>query len=464
MLKSFRKNAQNRSSNAIALSEDDDLTLRLGLGRFARQEHLEAARATVIALADRERWLRCDCSKEQQPIMVPVRGERATLRRQDSSADHDPECDFARPPGYQRRINRSLSRVEGNINLGSRRARPPSRPRGIRQWHSHSGEKRSKLARLLMTLIDRAALNRLELPRRVRDQASAKLVWRRSLSLNDQFTAIRSAARTIEVCPGIQASRFLKTSPAYFNDLKDSLLQSRDEFGDYIPFGLMLFIASHTDGNEIFPVGDGRCPIPCENASVRVFGEEPRTVGQTARSPYIALCLISENASGDGMEVVRAYLHPCLHKGSLFPVDSNAERSTFMVIDKACEWVTGKQQCLTFNLEKPLFSLPSVETEEDDAEDDEAETCAFACIPDFILHCTRDGRQNDLLRIIVETMGFENDQNYSARKERTHPEMMARTETSHLLPHHPLREDPEREASRLIRWIGGIALKWAQNG
>lgn len=459
MLKSFRKNAQNRSSHTVALSEDDDLTLRLGLGRFAKPEHLEAARATVIGLADRERWLQCDCSKEQQPIMVPVRGERATFRLKEGSADHDVECDFARPPGYQRSINRSLSRVEGNINLGSRRARPPSRPRGIRQRHSHSAEKRSKLARLLMTLIDRAALNRLELPRRVRDQESQKFVWRRSLSLSDQLAAIRSAANGIEVSPGIQASRFLKTDTAYFNDLKDSLLQSRDEFGDYIPFGLMLFIASHTDGNEIFPVGDGRCPIPCGNASVRVFGEEPRTVEQTARSPYIALCLISENASGDGMEVIRAYLHPCLHKGSLFPVDSNAERSTFKVIDKACEWVAGKQQGLSFDLEKPLFSLAPIEDDNDNAE-----TCTFCCIPDFILHCTRDQQQENPLEIIIETMGFENDQNYSARKERTHPEMMMRTGIQHLLLHRPLGQNLEQENSSLLRRIGRIALKWGEDG
>ncbi|MBS0988916.1 hypothetical protein JK182_09605 [Acetobacter okinawensis] len=92
---------------------------------------------------------------------------------------------------------------------------------------------------------------------------------------------------------------------------------------------------------------------------------------------------------------------------------------------------------LSFALEKPLFSLAPVENDNDNAE-----TCAFSCIPDFILHCTRIQQQENSLRIIIETMGFENDPNYLARKERTHPEMMRLTGIDDLLLHRPLGQNP----------------------
>ena len=129
------------------------------------------------------------------------------------------------------------------------------------------------------------------------------------------------------------------------------------------------------------------------------------------------------------MEVLRAYLHPCLTEGRLFPVDSGYERTTFRVIDGLAEWIL-KDRHVGVTIEKPLFDIGPEEIDEEEAED-----ARVTCIPDFLLHVAAPVETQPPITI-VETMGYGDDV-YLDRKKRSHALMRAVLQNAPLLEHLP---------------------------
>jgi hypothetical protein len=113
------------------------------------------------------------------------------------------------------------------------------------------------------------------------------------------------------------------------------------------------------------------------------------------------------------VEVLKAYLHPCVTAGHLMLVDSDLERRTLAVLVQLQTWLR-ERKALRVTIKKPVFDLPEI------AgglllEDGQS---SGPCIPDFVVQAT-DVMEGGSEKLIVETMGYA-DEVYRDRKARTH--------------------------------------------
>jgi hypothetical protein len=114
---------------------------------------------------------------------------------------------------------------------------------------------------------------------------------------------------------------------------------------------------------------------------------------------------------GEPVEVLRAYLQPCMSPTWLLPVDSNFERRTVRQLVSLQRWVL-KHEGVVLTVEKPVFDMDAPATLDVAGGTDPHQPV----IPDFIVRGSR-GRC-----VVVETMGFDLPA-YRARKARLHPAM-----------------------------------------
>ena len=151
---------------------------------------------------------------------------------------------------------------------------------------------------------------------------------------------------------------------------------------------------------------------------IAIFGErdgrDERDAEVSARAPYLMMCLVGRRASRSRVEVLRAYLHPCMSERWLFPVDSTLERQTMMQLLALGRWFDFR--CgVPLTIHKPLWDLARGPAAPQGAEVEAHEPI----IPDFIVET---GEAATAKRVVVETMGYA-EAAYRARKQRLRPEM-----------------------------------------
>ncbi len=134
------------------------------------------------------------------------------------------------------------------------------------------------------------------------------------------------------------------------------------------------------------------------------------------RSPYLAACVIGRASPDSAVEVLKAYLHPCVAPGHLMPVDSNLERRTLARLVQLQGWLRPRTG-IAVTIKKPVFGL--TEASDDQAEMSEEQIGPF--IPDFLLQAER-APEGGARTVIVETMGYA-DIGYRHRKVRTQAQM-----------------------------------------
>lgn len=351
--------------------------------------------------------------------MVPVAGTHIN-RRPHGCPGHEESCDFYVPPGMQRRVTRSYVRPDPTKPLNLLRGGSESAATTRRNGHG-STRPRSRLATMLMRLIEAARFNVVTPDAKPRH-------------FHEQMQALHGAAQGIELLPGVPLSDFLITDTRDLDRLFGCLDQFRGRFKGHPPHGVLLCVADGALENRI--LAHRRKAVPVPGGSIAVFGEEPPAQqGQERprRPPYLAACLVGEREAGGPMEVLRAYLHPCLAEGSLFPVDSEYERNTYRTIREVTDWLLHKRG-VRVTIEKPLFDIGPAE-----ADEEEADNARVLCIPDFLLKVTNPVAGQPPV-VIVETMGYEDDV-YRDRKQRTHALMRAVLQGAPLLEDFPGRPD-----------------------
>ena len=428
------------------LTADEDLALRRAFGRYGRVEDrtIGAAGVRRYQHSGAGRWFLCDCLGDvpRPPALVPVTEDHIRRHTEAPWPAHDPACDFYRDQAEQRLICGSYARVAPRkpIPLVTRYKGPEhTRPAVTgRSRDRHRG----RLATLLMTLLEQAGLTRIPPGQPL-------------LSIVEQYRALRTAAREIELEEGVALANFLCTYRPALPELMAKIARTPPERfrRSHRPHGLLVTMAAEAAEGQIRPLrGD---PIPARG-EIAIFGErdghgqEPGG-DRRARSPYLAACVVGQAAPGQPVEVLKAYLHPCALPGHLMPVDSNLERQTLALLLSLQDWL-GKRRKVRVMIDKPVFdfgwsSAPEPvavagaalsNTEALLARANEAHRASLAmlrdlgikhrpggdeearnpCLPDFILWAEADHRIQHRV-VVVETMGFADDA-YRDKKHRTH--------------------------------------------
>jgi hypothetical protein len=390
---------------ALPVDPDDDARLRLAFGYFGG---LAAARAAAVPIVrrlettDDGHWLYCDCLKDgTPPVLVPVAETHLRRHVTEEWPAHAPDCEFFRDSeerraaaaSYQPLRNGRLRLVRSFEGSGARRSRldvvSPVR-------------RRPRLARLLAWLLTEAGLQRIAPDG--------------DPSILDQIKAVWSKAGDIWLDEKVRLTAMFCTSLAKLPDLMERV--GRADAGDFAhtrPHGLALLRFREASAGRVVALDGSEFPV---SGRLAIFGERPDGEAEAMRPPYLGLCVAARPEQEAPVQLVSAYLHPCVSTDRLTLIDSDFERETLKLLRKF-QWVLGKRQGIAVTMEKPLESLGP----EEDAEGG----VLPPLIPDFLLE--GGGR-----RIIVETMGY-GDALYRARKEQLHPLMLGAAAADLVLPH-----------------------------
>ncbi len=394
-----------------ALLPQEDRALRRAFGRFAEPEARAAGAAVVhrYQRAGSGGWILCDClgQVDRPPVLIPVAEAHIRRHHEPPWPDHDPECDFYRDAAEQRAITRSYARLpDGKRVALLARLKTNERTRSQQLTGRSFARSRGALASLLMRLIEEAGLNQV-------------LPVGSIAALGEQYKAIRRAAQGVEIDESVNLSEFLCTYPPALPDFCARIARvSPSRFRrSKRPHGVLISAVADASIGYLRLFGGEAVPVRGE---ISIFGEREGHSRQTAaarrsRSPYLAVCLVGRFAPTEPVEVLKAYLHPCVSPGHLMPMDSNHERHTFQLLLQLQAWLL-KNKTVSLVIKKPVFDLTSVPVES--GPDGGPTTPRGPCIPDFLVaadHVPPGGVSS----MIVETMGYP-DLEYRERKQRTH--------------------------------------------
>ncbi len=418
MLKSGPKRDPGR---AVPIDSADDRRLRLAFGSFGG---LAAARKAAIPIVRRlettgeGHWLYCDClAVDPPPVLVPVAEKYLRRNVTERWPAHAPDCEFLDNPAERRAAAASYRPLRnGQIRLvrsfeGSDHRRP-------RLETVSPVRRRPRLARLLARLLTAAGLQRV--------------APGRDPAIPDQIKAIWSQAGDIWLDEKVPVAAMFCTSLAKLPDLMSRV--ERADAGDFArtrPHGLALLRFREAGAGRVVALDGQEFPV---SGRLAIFGERPEGDEEALRPPYLGLCVVARPEPEMPVQLVSAYLHPCVSVDRLTLIDSNFERETLKLLRKF-QWVVGKRQGLALTIEKPLESI---------GPDEDAEGMALPpLIPDFVME--GGGR-----RIIVETMGYR-DALYRERKEQLHPLMLEAAAAQSVLLH---------DFHEPVRW----RQEWRDNG
>ena len=450
-----------------ALAPEEDRALREAFGRFA----VPAARAAGTAVVQRYQhagaghWFACSCLGPgmRPPVLVPVAEAHIRRHRDPPWPGHAAECDFYRDPDEQRLVTRSYARPRrGDLVrlVGKLKAEETPSPLELR-GRSYA-RARGALATLLAELLVRAGLNRIG------PDGSVP-------AIAEQFRALRAAAREIPIERDVPLSEFLCTYAPVLPELLGKVERTAPARFRRTrrPHGVLLAVVSGASLGKLTPL---RGEAILVRGPIAVFGERDGhgrdgAAEWQARAPYLAACLVGRAIPDGPVEVLKAYLHPCVGPGHLMLVDSDLERRTLAQLLRLQAWL-GRERGIQVAIEKPLFDIgyadkPVAEASTPQGSVAQIKSCPEGdeearepCLPDFLLW-TRPAPRGGHEAVIVETMGYA-DAHYRERKARTHALMRCVLHGAPLVSHdfHLPAEQPQDERDRRF-WL---ECRWAVTG
>ena len=177
------------------------------------------------------------------------------------------------------------------------------------------------------------------------------------------------------------------------------------------PHGVLVGVAAAVAAGLVQPVKGEPFAVA---GAISIFGESDGHAArpeQGVRAPYLFVAVVGRPEPDHPVEVLRAYLHPCMTATWLLPVDSDHERATVRRLVSLQRFMREKD-AVAITIEKKLFDLmaPAATPEGGVAEPHEP------VIPDFVVSAS-SGRS-----VVVETMGFDLPA-YRERKARLHSAM-----------------------------------------
>jgi hypothetical protein len=433
---------------ATPLPAGEETALRHAFGRFASAD-ARAAGAKIVQryqYVGHGNWFVCGCLsglEARPPALIPVMESYIRRHTDPPWPAHAEDCDFFREPAEQRAITKSYGPPSpGPLRLVRRYgeadgAAPELLVRRGYAW------RREGLATMLRGLQIKSGLNRLS-------SSAARP------KLGDQFRMLRSAANEIEIDDNLPLSRFFCTyAPALQEFMEKVGAAAPQQFKKSRPHGIFITVIDSIADRQLLVSEEMTIPV---RGRISVFGERDGHMHETAaersaRSPYLAACLVARPKPADPVCIMKAYVHPCVSHRDLMLVDSNYERRTFAELRRLQQWLSAKRG-IRMEIEKPMLDIGNQETLSDpDSASREP------CIPDFIM------RPDPLPAgvapaVIIETMGFRSD-TYRSRKAIMH-EIMARTLNAPILTHDFYFPDAKTQAERDRQFW--LSARWAATG
>lgn len=360
----------------------------------------------------RQLLLECDClpSAGKKPFNCEVKS--ATLRHLSTSPEHDTQCPLYRIKKGREADGRGqdaktspLNPVGGNdwlpdeVDNGKVTGIPT--PRGPQAQRRKSLKPVPAIGRKLLTLIQAAGLNQLEL---LSENVAPGMI--------SALNRVKEVVATSSMENGIPLSSIISCSPwmtrSCINDAMTALasegkIKDEKKAACFYIVGL----SNHVSHEEITFTVKGTRYSHRPAARVRINGENSYNVG--SRAPYWVI--IEYRLDGNGSAFCHeGYAHAAYDLDNPIPVDSNKERDTMKALLSATDYV---RKCdnspSAISLLKPLFTLKS------GADNDVVH-------PDFMLNVVPAGKEI-VGTIIIETMGNDSEE-YIQRKAGTH-ELMA---------------------------------------
>ncbi|NWJ82435.1 hypothetical protein HX884_23000 [Enterobacter sp. SECR19-1250] len=424
------------------LTGDEETAVKNISGRRAssgREEYLLAAEV-LREMRQREAWLQCDCVPGDSPAMnsANLMQDTGTLFLAGFNHEHAPDCPMYRPfSGDSGATSSGTRKTAGSRRISYRDFLPPDDAettirapgRTAAQADDRTRRtRRSRIARLLLSLIDDAGLNKLDI-----------LHPLPSRSVMESVNALRTVTENTEFIRGRHLSEIVRFQPGLTENGREQLMKGLERPDAHWPSGktrmfFQIFMSDQvTRDDAVFRWSGGELPFRPERG-VSINGEAQ----DGARPPYWVILAFRRGMEGTVI-CSEGYAHALFRRGCPVPVDSGLERATLESLSDVAGWLARKPDAPTLSVEKPLFDI-EVNTDGEKG----------FVLPDFIVTARMpDGKQHT---VVVETMGYTDD-DYCERKAEQHKGMRQ----IGLLQTDPPRW-PQAVEKTFARQIYGIAL------
>lgn len=404
-----KKDKRGEFVRTLSLTEKVALLHVFSTGRASSQVDRHLAKNILDEMDRKELWVKCDCIdpviNADGPFNCEVNVDK--LRHVSKSTQHDEHCPLFRLKKEKDADNTviegktsPLNPVGDNDWLPDRKKEtqiiPVDGPVAPRKRRRKTLKPIPALGRKLLTLIQAAGLNQLELIPDFQRPGAAGAIHRLKTVLEEHTTGNGTPLSKLCCCsPWLSISQI--------DDMLKQLEETQEK--DKEPCVFIVGIARDVSAEEVTFTIKKNTYIHRPEARVRINGENSYNAG--SRAPYWAI--LEYRRGRDGRVFCHeGYAHAAFSMDNPVPVDSNNERDTLKVILSACEF-SGRQpnHPEAISLSKPLFTFKSVR----DGEEEDVH-------PDFILNVLPAGK-NRVTTFIIETMGYESEE-YLKRKQYTH--------------------------------------------
>ena len=404
-----KKDKRGQFVRKLSLTEKVALLQEFSNGRTSSRVDRHLAKNILDEMDRQELWVKCDCLEQEHNEEGPFNCEVnvATLRHVSKSRQHDEHCPLFR---LKKEKDADNTVIEGKTS--------PLNPVGDNDWlpdrkketqifsvddPAEPRKRRRKtlkpipaLGRKLLTLIQAAGLNQLELIPEFQRPGAGGAISRLKMVLEEHTTG-----------SGTSLSKLCCCSPWLSLSQIDNMLKQLEDTHekDKEPRVYIVGIASNVSAEDVTFSIKKNTYIHRPEARVRINGENSYNAG--SRAPYWAILEYRRGRDGR-VYCHEGYAHAAFTMDNPIPVDSNKERDTLKVILSACDFA-GRQSnhpdAISFS--KPLFTLKSVMNGEEEV-----------IHPDFILNVLPAGKTK-VMTYIIETMGYQSEE-YLQRKQHTH--------------------------------------------
>lgn len=371
---------------------------------------LSLAGAVLQEMRQKAAWLECDCVPGEHPARNSANliQNTGTLFLAGFSHEHAPSCQMYRPfNGDEGATGAGTRKTAGSRRISYRdflppddsdtKVKAPGRPTPPTDDQTRR-TRRPRIARLLLSLIEDAALNQLKtvypLP---------------SMRVIDAIQALKSVTDAQEFVRGRRLSEIVCFQPGLSASGQELLMKNLERTDSNWPAGrtrmfFQIFMSDQVGRDDVTFRWSGGARIFEPERGISINGEAQ----DGARPPYWVILAFRRGANGNVI-CSEGYAHALFRRGSPVPVDSGLERTTLEGLSEVARWLSRKPNAPALSLEKPLFDI---EVEVDGQK-------GFV-LPDFIV--TARDPAGETYQLVIETMGYT-DEEYCLRKSEQHKGM-----------------------------------------